>query len=207
MNLKILCIDNSLETLAELVMYFEPLGHKIHSVNSQTNYWDVFVANDIDIVVLSQQIDSESCIDIIDEFQLVKPKIGIFVLTKFKNFEFAVKCLNRGIWGLIEEPINSSLLLEQVDKKLKKEVSNNPKKVQNSELIQCGVCTKVNFLDFNELHEDAWIPLNQFLENAYQLQLKEEFCLSCNNLTIDQVEKHITSQFKKLKQGEINLNE
>jgi DNA-binding NtrC family response regulator len=198
----ILCVDNDLETLAELVMHFEHLAPNVLSANTRNISWDLFISNDIDIVVLNQYLDSELCIDLIDEFQLINPKIGIFVLTGSKDFEFAVKCIDRGIWGLFEKPTNFPLLLEQLNRKLKKNLSNNFKK---TELAQCSLCTKVNSSNINELNENVWVTLDQFLEDSYQLQIKQKFCLSCSKLTFDQVEKYLMDQIRKLKTGEIDL--
>jgi DNA-binding NtrC family response regulator len=194
MTPNILCVHNDLEILAELAMHFDHLAPNVLSANTRNISWDLFISNEIDIVVLNQYLDSELCIDLIDEFQLINPRIGIFVLTDSKDFEFAVKCIERGIWGLFEKPIKFPLLLEQLDKRLK----NNFKK---PELFQCSVCTKVNSLDSNELNENGWITLAQFLEGSYQLQLKQNFCLSCSKLTLDQAEKYLQDQIKMLKKG------
>ncbi|MBC8283820.1 MAG: response regulator [Nitrospinae bacterium] len=209
MTLKILCIDSEEQNLADLTKELCRLEYEILTANSRSKGWDTFVSNDIDIVLMDLYLDSELCVDLIEELQFVKPDIGVFIFTDTLELELelVIQLIDLEILGLIEKPIQWPLFLKRLDKKLKKKFLQNSHKTQYPKLAQCSLCTRVSFSDINGINknEKKWVSLNQFLEESYKLTLKPEFCLQCSKLTFDQVEKYLAAQFKKLMQGEIPL--
>ncbi|MEO0293998.1 MAG: sigma-54 dependent transcriptional regulator [candidate division WOR-3 bacterium] len=151
---RILLVEDNRNFREMLELHFRKAGLDFYSCSSGEEAFSVFNRDVFTIGVFDFKLPGMDGLLLLEKVLEIAPEFPVFIITAYGDIESAVKAIRKGASDFISKPFDPEVLIEKIQKEIKKRVSPISRKIiGNSPLLKDAItlAKKVAETDFTAL--------------------------------------------------------
>jgi len=117
-KIKILWADDEIDLLKPHILFLENKGYELLTSTNGADALDIFIASDVDIVFLDENMPGLSGLETLSKMKSLKPAIPIVMITKSEEESIMNDAIGSKISDYLIKPVNPNQILLSIKKNL-----------------------------------------------------------------------------------------